>query len=87
MGPDEVLSQEEAWQAYDRWFKDERVAFLEESEELDPLFRALTRSRRAAPKDWADSYLTAFAQAGQLTLVTFDHAFQKKAGHLILLDA
>ncbi|MGH9792411.1 MAG: TA system VapC family ribonuclease toxin [Candidatus Acidiferrales bacterium] len=85
MGRDEVMTREEAWRAYDRWLEDERVTFLEESPGLDTPFRALTRSRNSAPKDWADSYLAAFAESSQLTLVTFDHAFRSKAKQLILL--
>jgi hypothetical protein len=38
-------------------------------------FRARSRSRQASPKAWADAYLAAFAEASQLTLVTFDRAF------------
>ena len=87
MGPDEVMTQQEAWAAYDRWLQDERVGFLDEPAGLEIPFRALTRSHRAAPKEWADSYLAAFAEAAQLTLVTFDSGFQNKAKALILLKA
>ena len=86
MGQDGVLTQEEAWGAYDRWLRDERVGFLEEPAGLEPLFRGLTRSANAAPKDWADSYLAAFAAASQLTFVTFDRAFRAKSDRLILLQ-
>jgi uncharacterized protein len=85
MGPDEVMTQEEAWGAYDRWLEDERVGFLDEPAGLESPFRALTRSRHSAPKDWADSYLASFAVASQLTLVTFDQGFQSKTKQLILL--
>jgi len=85
MGPDEVMTQEEAWGAYDLWLQDEQVGFLDEPLEIEAPFRAMTRSRRPAPKDWADSYLAGFAQAAQLTLVTFDQAFRSKARQLILL--
>jgi len=85
MGKDEVMTQEEAWRAYDRWLEDERVAFLEEPAGLDIPFRAMTRSRQSATKDWADSYLAAFAVASQLTLVTFDRAFQSKSKQIVLL--
>ena len=87
MGPDQVKSQQEAWKAYDRWLEDERVEMLEEPEELEAHFRTLTRSGHASPKDWADSYLAAFAQASRLTIVTFDQAFQGKAKDLHLLEA
>lgn len=86
-GPDQVKSQQEAWKAYDRWIEDERVELLDEPPGLETHFRALTRSRQASPKDWADSYLAAFALASRLTVVTFDQAFQNKAKDLLLLPA
>jgi len=85
MGPDSARSQRDAWRAYDRWLEDERVEFLDEPAGFEAQFRALTRSPLASPKDWADSYLTAFARASRLTLVTFDRAFQGKAQDLVLL--
>jgi len=85
MGVDQAKSQRDAWKAYDRWLEDDRVEFLEEPGELDKQFRALTQSPQASPKDWADSYLAAFAYASRLTVVTFDHAFQSKAKDLLLL--
>ena len=87
MGPDGVQTQQEAWKTYDRWIEDERVEWLEEPGELEFRFRALTRSPHAAPKDWADSYLAAFARASRLTVVTFDRSFQNKAEDLVLLRA
>jgi toxin-antitoxin system PIN domain toxin len=86
MERNEVLTQERAWRAYDQWQEDDRVSFLEEPAGLETPFRALTRSRRAAPKDWAESYLAAFAAASQLTLVTFDRAFRNKSAQLVLLQ-
>ena len=84
---DDVMRQTEAWVVYDRWLEDDRVGFLEEPPGLDRRFRALTRLKTASPKVWADAYLTAFADTSQLTLVTFDRAFQGKAKPLILLEA
>jgi len=86
MGPDQAKSQREAWKAYDRWLEDERVDFLDEPSGLETQFRALTRLPHASPKDWADSYLAAFAQASRLTVVTLDRAFQNKAKDLLLLQ-
>jgi predicted nucleic acid-binding protein len=79
MGPDQAKSQQEAWKAYERWLEDERIELLDEPGGLETHFRALTRSRQASPKDWADSYLAAFAVASRLTVVTFDQAFEDKA--------
>lgn len=85
MGQDEVMTQEEAWGAYDLWLPDERIGFLNEPPEIETPFRAMARSRRSAPKDWADSYLAVFAAAAHLKLVTFNQAFRTKARQLILL--
>ncbi len=82
---DEVMTQPQAWAAYDRWLKDTRVELVDEPAELETRFRALTRLRQSATKDWADSYLAAFATVGQLTLVTFDRGLRSKAKSSILL--
>jgi hypothetical protein len=87
MGRDEVMTQEQAWSAYDQWCQDERISFLNEPGEIESPFRSLTRSRQSAPKDWADSYLAAFSLAAQLTFVTFDQSFSSKVGQLILLKS
>jgi len=86
MGPDQAKSQQDAWKAYDRWLEDGRVEFLDEPGGLETQFRALTQSLPASPKEWADSYLAAFAHASRLTVVTFDRAFQNKAKDLLLLE-
>jgi toxin-antitoxin system PIN domain toxin len=86
MGQNEVMAQAEAWKTYDRWLQDERVSFLDEPPEVEPAFRALTQSGQAAPKDWADSYLAAFAIAAQLILVTFDRGMATKVTKAVLLD-
>jgi toxin-antitoxin system PIN domain toxin len=82
---EEVMSQPQAWAAYDRWLRDPRVEFVFEPTEIESRFRALTRLRQPAAKDWADSYLAAFAAVGQLTLVTFDRGLWSKAKSAILL--
>jgi uncharacterized protein len=86
MGLDQAKSRPEAWKAYDRWLEDERVEFLDEPRRLETEFRALTRSVHASPKDWADSYLAAFAQASRLTAIPFDRAFQFKGKAFLLLE-
>ena len=58
---------------------------MEEPAEIEARFRALTRLRQPATKDWADSYLAAFASTGQLTLVTFDRGLGAKAKSAIVL--
>jgi uncharacterized protein len=86
MGPDQAMSQQEAWKAYDIWLQDERIAFLDEPAALETQFRVLTRSSNPSPKDWADSYLSAFADTAGLRLVTFDNALKQKAANIILLS-
>ena len=86
MGPDLAKSQPEAWKAYDTWLQDERIEYLEEPRGLEAQFRRLTRSPHASPKDWADSYLLAFASAADLRLVSFDRALRLKDTNLLLLQ-
>lgn len=80
-----TLTQADAWVAYDRWIEDAESQFIEEPAGLEAIFRSLTGSRLASPKDWADSYLAAFAEAAGLTLVTFDRALAGKANGTVLL--
>jgi toxin-antitoxin system PIN domain toxin len=87
MGPDRMQSQQEAWETYDVWLADQRIEFLEEPRDMETQFRALTRSPRASPQKWADSYLAAFAQASRLTVATFDRGFQNRVDDLVLLEA
>jgi toxin-antitoxin system PIN domain toxin len=82
---DEVMTQPQAWAAYDQWHQDSRVGFIDEPTEIEPRFRALTRLRQPATKDWADSYLVAFANVGQLTLVTFDRGLRTKAKAMLVM--
>ncbi len=83
---DEVLTQREAWAAYDRWAGKEHVKYLDEPAGLERRFRELTRTTRCSPQAWADAYLAAFAEASQVTLVTFDRAFRGTVRPLILLE-
>ncbi len=82
----EVMTQPEAWQVYDRWLDDPRVVFLDEPTGLEQAFRSHSRRRSPAPKEWADSYLLAFAAVSGLRLVTFDQAFRGKARSVLLLN-
>ena len=82
---DEVMNQRDAWGAYDRWLEDDRVELLDEPSGLERRFRSMTRLRHPAPKNWADSYLAAFAGVAQLTLVTFDRAMRGKVKPIVVL--
>ncbi|MGB8583292.1 MAG: TA system VapC family ribonuclease toxin [Candidatus Sulfotelmatobacter sp.] len=85
MGTDEVMTQTQAWQAFDRWLTDSRVVFVDEPPNLEELFRSLSRQHSPNPKTWADSYLAAFAAVSNMCLVTFDQAFQGKVRRLLIL--
>lgn len=87
MTAEDVLTQREAWQVYDRWLEDDRIVFMDEPLAFEAAFRAASQLPRSAPKDWADSYLIAFAQLAGFQLVTFDKALSKKATDVILLAA
>jgi hypothetical protein len=82
---DEVMTQPQAWGAYDRWHQDPRVELVDEPAGIEAQFRATTRLRQPATNDWADSYLAAFATVGQLTLVTFDKGLRAKAKSTVML--
>jgi toxin-antitoxin system PIN domain toxin len=71
MGP-EVLTQRQAWSVYDSFLRDSGARFIYETRTLDDSFRKLSRLETASPKDWADSYLAAFALETGARLVTFD---------------
>lgn len=85
MGDDKVLSQAEAWRVYDSLNGDERILFLEEPSTMEATFRAFSRDTRPAPKDWADSYLMAFAAVAGLRLATFDKALHSKFNEALYL--
>ncbi len=80
-----TLTQVEAWQAYDRWIEAAGAEFAEEPAGLEAIFRSYSGSQQVSPKEWADAYLAAFAEAGNLTLVTFDKALATKVEGAVLL--
>jgi hypothetical protein len=82
---DEAMTQPQAWAAYDKWLDDPRVTFVDEPAELEARFRTLTRRRQPATKDWADSFLAAFATVGDMTLATFDRGLGNKARSAVRL--
>ena len=84
MGAD-VLTQAKAWVVYDAFLKTARARLIEESQGIDALFRQQTNRNEASTKHWADGYLTAFALAAGIRLVTFDRALATSAKTAILL--
>jgi uncharacterized protein len=81
----DVLTQLEAWDAFDALLDDPNNQMIDEPGGIDPLFRQETSSNEKATKQWADGYLAAFAQAGNLTLVTLDKALAAKVKGAVLL--
>ena len=84
---DSVVGQFEAWRVYDEWLDKGQAIYAEEPPTLEAVFRSRSQSTEAAPKNWGDSYLAAFAEASQLQLVTFDHALHRKTPRSVLLEA
>lgn len=81
-----LLSQAEAWNVYDDWLRNGPATFLDEPPTIEPIFRSLSSSQQPAAKDWADSYISAFAQISGLQLVTFDRALYRRTAGAILLQ-
>ncbi len=84
---EELMTQAQAWRAYDRWFEDSRVVFVNEPTGLDIAFRAMTRQPKADSKVWADAYLAAFAEVSDMLLVTFDKGFRCRLRNLQVLQS
>ena len=84
---DQVLSQRQAWAAYDRWIEESDCVFAEEPYGLESNFRQLADLTEPSPKAWADSYLAAFAKSKSIDLVTFDRALHQRVRGSILLAA
>jgi uncharacterized protein len=84
MGRD-VMSQAEAWKAYDTLLAYPGNRMMEEPAKIEIPFRQFTSSRLAATKQWADGYLAAFTEAAGLTLVTFDRALAATAKGAVVL--
>ena len=82
---DEVMTQKQAWEAYDRWLSDGRVVFLEEFPNFDGAFRSFSDRNYPGPKTWSDAYLAAFAAAAELQLVTFDQGLRGRVHQLLIL--
>lgn len=86
---EEVRRQREARKFLDDLREDDQIVFIDEPAGLETTFRSASRMYRTAPKDWADSYLIAFAQAACFQLVTFDRVMSRKGVGpfcLVLLD-
>ncbi len=81
----EALTQEACWRVFDRWVSTGQVSWADEPMGLEKRLRERTGSGSVAPKAWMDAYLAAFAEAGGLTLVTFDKALAGRVTGAVLL--
>ena len=84
MGED-VLTQSEAWEAYDALLANPGNQWMEEPRGIDSIFRQHTDRKEVSTKQWADGYFSAFSVAAGLQLVTFDRALAGKAKGAVLL--
>lgn len=82
---EDVLTQRQAWEAFDVLVADPRNRMIGEPAGIDPAFRQQTDSKLAATKQWADGYLAAFAVTAGIRLVTFDRALAAKVKGAVLL--
>jgi toxin-antitoxin system PIN domain toxin len=85
MGED-VLTQAEAWEAYDALLASPGNQMMEEPRGIDSLFRQHTHRNEASTKQWADGYLAAFSMAAGIQLVTFDRALAGKVKGAVRLS-
>jgi len=76
----------ESWNLYRQTLRRSRVAFVLEPESLEEAWATLLKGW-SAPNHWVDSYLAAFAVAGEYTLVTFDKGFSKYRGLSYIIPA
>ncbi len=84
MGKD-TKTMSEAWRIWDRVWRDPRIAFLSEPEDVEREFRLRSRLSSASPKVWADAYLLAFASVAGLKFVTFDRALKSQGTEVLVL--
>lgn len=73
---DEALTMDGAWQAFDLFSSDFRIAYGPEPAMLIEQWRNYTQGRQFSPKVWNDAYLAAFAQKAGMRVVTFDRGFE-----------
>ena len=82
---DEVLTQHQCWTLYRQWISGGKAKLENEPATVSLVFERRTNAHTSSPKEWMDAYLAAFAEAGNLTLITFDRALASKAKNPLLL--
>lgn len=76
----DALTMADAWRCYDQTVTDFRVAYVDEPEDVEVIWRSLTARQEYSPKVWNDAFLAAFAQAAEFELVTFDRGLEQYRG-------
>jgi uncharacterized protein len=74
------LTSDEAWGIYRRYRAEDHVTFIEDSEEIDTGFMALSGRPEFAHHLWTDCYLAAFAQFKGCRIISFDTDFNRFPG-------
>ena len=82
---EDTQSMAGAWAMWERATGDARVGFVNEPDDLQSEFRSRSQLSTASPKLWADAYLSAFATASGLKLVTFDKALKAHGADVLIL--
>jgi toxin-antitoxin system PIN domain toxin len=76
----DALTLPDAWQKYDVFLSDPRIAFADEPAQVESHWRSYTQTRSFSPHVWNDAYLAAFALAMGFQVVTFDKGFAQFQG-------
>ncbi len=76
---EEALAPDGAWEAYRLLRRDQGIGYLREPPGLPEAWPEFTPGQTGSPNLWTDAYLSAFAGAGRLTLVTFDAKIPARA--------
>lgn len=82
------LTVPQAWQSYRAFRQLPEVLMAAEPEGCEAWLERWALGKSAAPRQWTDAYLAAFAKTGGLRLVTFDGDFTRFDGlELLHLEA
>jgi uncharacterized protein len=81
-----VLTQGEAWRAYESLYEDERTLFLPEPDGMEDGWKKLTTRQRTSGSLWTDCYLRAFANLADLKIVTFDKGLGAAQHDALILE-
>ena len=79
------LSMDDAWEIYDRLFKDDdRIVLMPEPAGAETQFRKYAAGSTPSPKLWADAWLLACAHAAGGQVITFDRALAARGAQSLV---